>query len=58
MKLTAIFVLMTANCLALADRMPGQEIQREEPKACRSVHLAFPADEGTAFYNELAITES
>jgi endonuclease/exonuclease/phosphatase family metal-dependent hydrolase len=58
MKLTAFFVLVTVNCLALADRLPGQENLPARPKACRSVHLAFPADEGTAFYNELTITES
>jgi hypothetical protein len=30
----------------------------ENPKACRSVHLRYPAPEGTIFYNEMAVDES
>ncbi|MBD3265759.1 DUF3472 domain-containing protein [bacterium] len=30
----------------------------KEPKACRSVHLFYPAPEGTVFYNEMVVDES
>ena len=32
--------------------------EQESPKAARSVHLFYPAPEGTVFYNEMVIDES
>lgn len=36
----------------------GQQAGGEAPRAARSVHLRFPAPEGTAFYNEVTVDES
>ncbi len=58
MKLSVLVMFMFANGWVFAERSSGQDVQLEEPKACRSVHLAFPAMEATAFYNELTVTDS
>jgi hypothetical protein len=36
----------------------GQQAGAEAPRAARSVHLRYPAPEGTAFYNEVTVDES
>jgi len=47
---TAIAFLLFATTLQADERLKGI--------ACRSVHLAYPAPDGTSFYNECKVTES
>lgn len=50
--------LLTATALALAlPRLQAQETD-PPPRAARSVHLAYPAPQATAFYNELTVEQS
>lgn len=59
MKPTVLYLLASiAVFFALVSGLYGQTNQDESPRACRSVHLAFPAAEGTAFYNELTVVRS
>ncbi len=50
-----LFLGLTALCLGV---LPLRGDERLEEAACRSVHLHFKADEGTAFYNEVTVDES
>jgi hypothetical protein len=50
-----LFVAATALC-SMAAVARGDE--RLEGIACRSVHLQYPAAEGTAFYNEVTVDQS
>src|SRR3569832_2057731 len=36
----------------------GKAEQTEEIRAARSVHLSYPAPDGTLFYNEMVVDES
>lgn len=38
--------------------IPVHSAEDEKPRACRSVHLWYPAPEGTIFYNEMTVQES
>jgi hypothetical protein len=44
--------------LALFLALPATADERLKGVACRSVHLGYPAPEGTAFYNEVAVEKS
>lgn len=55
MKLVATLTMFFVSLLISQNWVLAQE---RSPSACRSVHLAFPAAEGRAFYNELNVTES
>jgi Domain of unknown function (DUF3472)/Domain of unknown function (DUF5077) len=48
-------------CLAVAGLLPGALTPADESlkgRACRSVHLQYPAGEGVAFYNEITVEKS
>ena len=49
----AAVVLVTAVFLS-----SGRADERLKGIACRSVHLHYPASEGTAFYNEATVAQS
>lgn len=51
------FFFAITGCLALI-ASPARADESLAGKACRSVHLAYSADEGTAFYNEVQIDQS
>ncbi len=55
--LTLAAVLVAASRL-LSGAPSLQADERLKGIACRSVHLAYPAPEGTAFYNEVTIDQS
>jgi len=44
--------------LALLFASPSIQAQDEKPKAARSVHLGFPAPDGSVYYNEVTVRES
>lgn len=44
--------------IALSILWPARADERLEGIACRSVHLAYPAGKGTAFYNEVTVRKS
>ncbi len=50
-------VLFTFGLLALSVPLTVAD-ERLEEIACRSVHLGYPAPEGTAFYNEITVNQS
>lgn len=55
---TCIYIISAAlACLAAACAQTHAD-ERLEGIACRSVHLQYPAPEGTAFYNELTVERS
>lgn len=49
-------IVFIAGCLGLAAAARADESLAG--KACRSVHLAYAADEGAAFYNEVQVAQS
>jgi hypothetical protein len=49
-----LFVLTAAAALSL----PALADERLKGIACRSVHLGYPAPDGTAFYNEVVVEKS
>lgn len=53
--LTGIF---TGICFLLLGEISLNAQENEKPKAARSVHLFYPAPEGSIFYNEMIIGES
>lgn len=50
--------LMTCLALALPIVAPALADEKLKDIACRSVHLGYPAPEGTAFYNEVTVETS
>lgn len=50
-RLMLVLILAALPTLARAD-------ERLKGKACRSVHLQYPAPRGTAFYNEVTVRQS
>jgi hypothetical protein len=50
--------LMVTLAVLLGDASLLQADERLKGIACRSVHLAYPAGEGTAFYNEVIVDRS
>ena len=50
----SLFVLTAAAALSL----PALADEKLKGIACRSVHLGYPAPEGTAFYNEVTVEKS
>jgi endonuclease/exonuclease/phosphatase family metal-dependent hydrolase len=58
-KVSFPWVSILLISFALSPTVLGQGQQSsEQPRACRSVHLFYPAPESTAFYNEVTITKS
>lgn len=51
-------LFIIAGCVALAAPSAARADESLAGKACRSVHLAYAADEGTAFYNEVHVDQS
>ena len=50
--------LSLVGCITLATPSVLNADERLEGVACRSVHLHYPAGEGTAFYNEVTVDQS
>ncbi len=55
LTLTCVFLALTVS---ISTTLGQNKLPPEQPKACRSVHLFYPAPETTAFYNEVTITKS
>jgi hypothetical protein len=56
MSRLVLFALSAASLAVLAAASPADE--KLKGVACRSVHLAYPAPEGVAFYNEMTVEKS
>lgn len=54
---TFVYVVVLLIGLTVLMPMPGHTADKA-PRACRSVHLWYPAPEGTVFYNEVTVKES
>ncbi len=52
------FIVGAFTLLALLASAGGRADEKPESVACRSVHLHYPAAEGVAFYNEVAVDTS
>lgn len=52
------FTIVVCSTLMLSAALSVHADERLKGIACRSVHLAYPAGDGTAFYNEVAVDQS
>ncbi len=54
MSKTSFLLIILATTLLI----PAFSAEDDKPHACRSVHLWYPAPEGTIFYNEMTVEKS
>lgn len=53
-----VFSIVAALCVSLYAAAVVQADEKPEIKACRSVHLFYPAPDSIAFYNEVTVEKS
>ena len=53
-----VFSIAAALCVSLYAAVAVQADESPEVKACRSVHLFYPAPDSIAFYNEVTVEKS